>query len=230
MDALAASFTALMAPRTAPAGAGRRPARHDADRDLGRARPATPAERRRATQELRALAHPLRLKLLEEFAGGPPRTTMQVAASLGEPPTRLYHHVNALERAGILTLARTRQVRGTTEKYFEVAKKSFGAVNDTRLTGAMRGQLRGLAHLMFDEARADLAAAITVAGTQPKDQAPVALRMLLTLSPGQLDKVRRRLMAALAAIRKDCKPRTAGANQVRWALTAVLAPRTGGKK
>src|SRR5262245_12737797 len=72
-----------------PATAGGRPASA-----------AVAAERRRATQELRALAHPLRLKLLEAFAGGP-RTTMQVAADMGEPPTRLYHHVNALERAGI---------------------------------------------------------------------------------------------------------------------------------
>src|SRR6266571_2423568 len=84
--------------------------------------PSSAAHRRRVTQELRALAHPLRLKLLEHFGNGP-RTTMQVAAAIGEPPTRLYHHVNALERAGILHLKRTRQVRGTTEKYFEVAKK-----------------------------------------------------------------------------------------------------------
>src|SRR6266516_3971012 len=86
--------------------------------------PSSAADRRRVTQELRALAHPLRLRLLEHFGRGP-RTTMQVAADMGEPPTRLYHHVNALERAGILKLARTRQVRGTTEKYFEVARKKL---------------------------------------------------------------------------------------------------------
>src|SRR5262249_24940997 len=159
----------------ATAGPGRRLARHDADRGAARARPVTAAERRRATQELRALAHPLRLRLLEEFAGEP-RTTMQVAASLGEPPARLYHHVDALERAGILKLARTRQVRGTTEKYFEVAKKAFGAVEGTRITSAMRGSMRGLAHLMFDEAREDLVTAIAAAGPHPNEMAPVALR------------------------------------------------------
>src|SRR5262252_6431354 len=122
-----------MPPRTATARA-RRPALAAAPGG----RPATLADRRRATQELRALAHPLRLRLLEEFAGGPPRTTMQVAASLGEPPTRLYHHVNALERAGILKLAHTRQVRGTTEKYFEVARKRFGVVDGSRITGSVK--------------------------------------------------------------------------------------------
>src|SRR6185369_5982761 len=107
------------------------------------------ADRARATQELRALAHPLRLRLLEEFAGSP-RTTMQVAAAMGEPPTRLYHHVNALERAGILRLARTRQVRGTTEKYYEVAKKRFGAVEGSKITPGMKGSIRHMAHLVFE--------------------------------------------------------------------------------
>ena len=37
---------------------------------------------------------------MELFAEAP-RTTKQVAELLGEPPTRLYHHVAALERAGL---------------------------------------------------------------------------------------------------------------------------------
>src|SRR5258706_13770453 len=108
--------------------------------------PSSAAERRRVTQELRALAHPLRLKLIEHFAHGP-RTTMQVAALIGEPPTRLYHHVNALERAGILHLKRTRQVRGTTEKYFEVAKRRFGILRARDAPPAARASLPGLATL-----------------------------------------------------------------------------------
>src|SRR5262245_21298058 len=91
----------------------------------------TAAERRRATQELRALAHPLRLRLLEHFAQGP-TTTMQVAAKMGEPPTRLYHHVNALERAGLLKLRSTRPNRGTTEKYYEVTRTQVGGREPAR--------------------------------------------------------------------------------------------------
>jgi len=206
-----------MAPRT--------PAPKPLPRRHARPRKATSAaERRRATQELRALAHPLRLRLLEEFAGSP-RTTMQVAATMGEPPTRLYHHVNALERAGILRLARTRQVRGTTEKYFEVARKRFGAVSGENLTGSMKGSLRNLAHLMFDEARADLVAAIADASKLAPDAAPVALRMLLTLSPAQVADVRKKLLALLGSIRKECKRQPPPADAPRWALTVAFAPR-----
>ena len=57
----------------------------------------------RRLDEVRVLAHPLRIKLLELFAAEP-RTTKQAAEILGENPTRLYHHVNALERVGLIAL------------------------------------------------------------------------------------------------------------------------------
>ena len=68
--------------------------------------------------QIKALAHPLRQRILERFGQGP-ATTKQVAERLGEKPTRLYHHVSVLERAGLVRLVETRQKRGTTEKYFE---------------------------------------------------------------------------------------------------------------
>jgi DNA-binding transcriptional ArsR family regulator len=187
-------------------------------------KPGAEADRARATQELRALAHPLRLRLLEEFAGAP-RTTMQVAASIGEPPTRLYHHVNALERAGILRLARTRQVRGTTEKYYEVTKKSFGVVSSSKVTGSIRGPLRSVAHAMFEQARDDLMAAIADAPKQDPELAPVALRMLLRLSPAQVASVRGKILALLSQIQKECKGQPRSPDVLRWALTVAFAPR-----
>jgi DNA-binding transcriptional ArsR family regulator len=208
-----------MSPR-APAGAAPKSRR---SRPRTSAKSAA-AERRRATQELRALAHPLRLRLLEEFAGAP-RTTMQVAAAMGEPPTRLYHHVNALERAGILKLARTRQVRGTTEKYYEVAKKQIGAVQGEKLTPGMKAPIRNLAYMMFEEARADLFAAIADGAKITPDNAPVALRMLLTASPERLAGVRQKLLALLEAVQKECKGQPPPENALRWALTVSFAPR-----
>ena len=186
------------------------------------------AERRRLTQELRALAHPLRLKLLEMFAGEP-RTTMQVAALMGEPPTRLYHHVNALERAGILRLERTRQVRGTTEKYFEVAKKQIGIARPAQVTRSSRAAFRGLATLVVDEARAELVAALAKPSLLSKTTAPIAFRMLLAVPPSHQTRVRKRIMATIEAIKrelKDCDKRSAP----RWAMTLVFAPRISRKR
>src|SRR3954465_12169178 len=75
--------------------------------------------------EMRALAHPLRLRIMELFAEAP-RTTKQVADLLGQPPTRLYHHVAALERAGLITLRETRKNRGTVEKWYEAVARTMG--------------------------------------------------------------------------------------------------------
>src|SRR5437764_12035811 len=79
--------------------------------------------------ELRALAHPLRLRIMELFAEGP-KTTKRAAELLGEPPTRLYHHVAALERAGLLHLKETRKNRGTVEKWYESISRTIGSAPD----------------------------------------------------------------------------------------------------
>lgn len=77
-------------------------------------------------EQLKALSDPLRLRILEALCG-PPRTTKQVADHLGEKPTRLYHHVDALEAAGLIHLVHTRPKRGTLEKYFQAVARQFRA-------------------------------------------------------------------------------------------------------
>lgn len=189
---------------------------------------AAAADRRRATQELRALAHPLRLKLLEAFARGP-RTTMQVAAEMGEPPTRLYHHVNALATAGILRLKSTRQVRGTTEKYFEVAKRRIGVTRAQDITPGSRAALRGMAAMVFDEARAELMDAIANTSRTTMQTSPMALRMLLPVPPSYQARIRRRIQATIKAIQRDLKG-CKDSKSERWALTLGFAPTGAGKK
>ena len=54
-----------------------------------------------------------------------PRTTKQVAEALGEKPTKLYHHVDALEKVGLIRLIRTQRNRGTLEKYYQSVARSF---------------------------------------------------------------------------------------------------------
>ena len=82
----------------------------------------------------RALAHPVRIRILEEMCTVE-RTTKQVAQRLGEKPTKLYHHVEALERVGLIRLARTRQNRGTIEKYYISVARQFRA--DSRIFSAV---------------------------------------------------------------------------------------------
>src|SRR5262245_52487033 len=86
-------------------------------------------------EQLKVLADPKRIRILEQL--GEERTTKQVAEILGEPPTRLYHHVAALERVGLIRLARTKPSRGALEKYYVTVAKAFSA--DPRLFTSRRG-------------------------------------------------------------------------------------------
>src|SRR5262245_11441664 len=87
-------------------------------------------------EQMKVLADPRRIRILEAL-GSEERTTKQVAEILGEPPTRLYHHVAALARVGLIRLARTRQRRGALEKYYVAVAKAFSA--DPKLFASHRG-------------------------------------------------------------------------------------------
>jgi DNA-binding transcriptional ArsR family regulator len=76
-------------------------------------------------EQIKVLADPLRIRVLEAFCQE--RTTKQVAELLGEKATKLYHHVEALERVGLIALSRTRQNRGTMEKYYLAVARTFRA-------------------------------------------------------------------------------------------------------
>ncbi len=78
-------------------------------------------------EQVKALAHPLRMRILETLVVSDPMTTKQVAEALGEKPTRLYHHVDKLEKVGLIRLTHTKQNRGATEKYYEAIARSFRA-------------------------------------------------------------------------------------------------------
>jgi DNA-binding transcriptional ArsR family regulator len=85
-------------------------------------------------EQMKILADRRRLRILELLCEE--RTTKQVAEILGEPPTRLYHHVAALARVGLIRLARTRQSRGALEKYHVAVARAFSA--DPRLFTSRR--------------------------------------------------------------------------------------------
>ncbi len=95
----------------------------------------------------RALADELRARIvlmLRERA----YSTSELADVLGIPKGTVGHHLKVLERAGLIRVVRTRQVRAVTEKYYgRVAKLflfDFDDPADVRAFGA--GTLRQAAH------------------------------------------------------------------------------------
>ena len=182
--------------------------------------------------EIRALAHPLRLRIMESFAEAP-RTTKQVADILGEPPTRLYHHVAALERAGLIRLKETRKNRGTTEKWFESVGglKVGGRRGAKRRSKAAADARRALALTMLAQSRQDLLTAMTARGGERAGLA----RVVVVAPPTRLAEIRRRLLAMLDQIREEFEvedPQAATDRDdavARWAVTLTFAPRQHGR-
>ena len=201
------------------AGRTKRAARRDASRRTGRA--IVPA----GLEQVRALAHPLRLQLLELFADRV-RTTKQAAEALGEAPTRLYHHVATLERAGLVRLCRTRRVRGATEKYFEVVASGPGAfqARPGRWKGGARDHA-ALGVLLFDQARNDLVRALAACG---EGETPdlVAARGVMHLSPAQVARLKSEIARILRRLGEGpaAGGKRARDGRRRYSLTIALIP------
>lgn len=87
------------------------------------------------TPQLRAMFHPLRSTLLElllERAA----TVAELAAATKRPPSTIAYHVNVLGDAGLLTVVRTRRVRGVIERSYGRTARIFyvGQVADQVVT------------------------------------------------------------------------------------------------
>jgi DNA-binding transcriptional ArsR family regulator len=110
-------------------------------------------------EQVKALAHPLRVRIIEALASSEPMTTKQVADFLGEKPTRLYHHVDLLKKAGLIRLTHTRKNRGTTEKYYEAIARQFRAAADLfsdESSDDQKNALRPMIHTILDSTTAEL--------------------------------------------------------------------------
>lgn len=170
--------------------------------------------------QLRALAHPLRLRMLELFAEGP-RTTKQVAELLGEPPTKLYHHANALERAGLLKLTKTRQNRGAVEKWYEADTDTISGRQPTR-SRPMRQAISGLATVALEQTRREVELALR---RSPAGR-PLVLRIPAIGNEQEIAGIRKRLLQVVRELRdenSEAKP-SGGGDVKRWTLTIVFAP------
>jgi DNA-binding transcriptional ArsR family regulator len=182
---------------------------------------------RPAVADLRALAHPLRLRMMELFAESP-KTTKQVAKILGQPPTRLYHHVAALERAGLLVLKETRQNRGAVEKwYVGVTQQLEGGMGRRRRDTTRRKARRALAATVLEQAKQELIA-MPAGAKEPA----FLTRLVVAAPPEKIPAIRRWLFETVQSMKHEFQLHSEDANAssddcVRWALTLSFAPAGG---
>ena len=179
---------------------------------------------------MKVLADPLRIRILEQFCEE--RTTKQVAAILGQPTTRLYHHVAALERVGLVRLARTQQRRGALEKYYLAVARTFSA--DPRLfssrTAAHAAEATHVAAAQFlENTSADLRALLERGDElEALQQEGILSYLEVRASPRELKAIRSRLMKLVKnTFRGGSKAVPAGSS---YRLTIAFFPLVRGRR
>jgi DNA-binding transcriptional ArsR family regulator len=167
----------------------------------------------RSLLQVKALSHPLRLRILETLSGSA-RTPKQVAELLGRKPTGLYHHFRVLESARLIRRAGTRRKRGTIETFYRAVSPEVRV--DPRVFGRRRSRvpavLTGVLDAAGDEVR-----------SLPAPTAPVlALRFRARLSPARVRELRRILERWARSADISGAP--------LYAIAAVVYPAPHGRK
>lgn len=165
----------------------------------------TPAESLAITTpaQLKAVSDPLRLEILETLLKEA-LTVKQVADRLGQPPTKLYYHVKALEKIGVVTIVETRVKSGIIEKYYRASAQSLKV--DRQLFRAKGGDaFETVLGVVFDATVDDLrrsraAGLLRLSGDPDVESSNVAIsRTLLNLPPAAVPKA----IAKLNALAKE---------------------------
>jgi DNA-binding transcriptional ArsR family regulator len=179
--------------------------------------------------QIKVLADPLRIRILEELAEE--RTTKQVAERIGEKPTKLYHHVEALERVGLIALTRTRQNRGTLEKYYQAVARSFRADASAFTVGSEtteeeRGTLREVIRTIFHSSAAELEELVDAGCGEAIEDEGVLSFVEIRAPEEDVAELRRRLSGVLEWL-EGCAERSGHEPETsfpRYRLTMALYP------
>ena len=145
------------------------------------------------------LADPTKLEILEMTAV--PRSVSEIAEAMGVPRTRLYHHVGALEEAGIIAVADTRPAGAMTEKLYRAAAKSYQPSKKFQETSPPRDFADALMASLLSTTRADFVRAADeglVSLRNGDEERSVSLgRRLMRLTPERLAEFIEELEALL---------------------------------
>jgi DNA-binding transcriptional ArsR family regulator len=185
----------------------------------------------KSLEQVKAFAHPLRLRLLEAFSDKA-RTAKQAAELLRQQPTKLYHHVEALERVGLIKLVKTQKKRGTLEKYYRTVANQFAVDSRLfRLKGQGKealGEFQAMCAAMLDntitEVNQSIRQRLIKQGKRECEAIMARTHVRTTQSKiGQLKRKIRKLLKDFSAAKQD-------RGEVEYGLTVVFYPVASQKK
>jgi hypothetical protein len=148
-------------------------------------------------ERLRAISEPLRQRLLHAFAE--PATVKDASVQLGEPVTKLYHHVDQLHTAGLIRLVSEARRRAVTERTFHAVARRFAVSRGAFAAGADT----------IETERATLARAALDTMLETSNNVEGAFRMVRSaarLSPERLQQVEAELFRLIKEFEEPTAP------------------------
>jgi DNA-binding transcriptional ArsR family regulator len=171
---------------------------------------------------VRALAHPVRVQILEILSGRVASPNM-LATELDTGLSHVSYHTRALERCGCLELVETAQRRGATEHFYKAKPHAFiGNRTWRQVPRSVRGAITASSLQTF----IDKAVAALEAGTIDDREDTTFTWMPLHLDPEGWDDVNAILRDARARIleaQEASNRRTAGSEHDERIISAVVA-------
>lgn len=148
-------------------------------------------------EQIRLLADPLKLRLLQEFAQAA-KTAKDVAIDLDESVTKLYRHVDALLAAGLIEVVGEQQKRGTVERTFRAVAQRFEA-DHTLFSDAAGTEGVDAARDMLRVSEAEILDVLANASDEPEEQA-IIMRIRGKATPEKIAELRASLQAWLESV------------------------------
>jgi DNA-binding transcriptional ArsR family regulator len=166
-------------------------------------------------EDLKLLSDPLRAHLVEALIGQA-LTVKELAARFGLPPTRLYYHVNLLEKHGFIQVADTRWVSGILEKHYRATARQYRVD---------RSPFADPAGDVLDDTKADIRHSVRAGRIDLAQTAPHLQTLLLKRGFGRLTPARaRHFYKQLAALIEAFTEAPAGDGEDLYALAVAFYP------
>ena len=177
---------------------------------------------------LKAISDPLRIRIVELLIE--PHTVKEIAPQLNIGKTKLYYHINLLEKHGIIRVVRTRLVSGILEKSYQITAMRFRPAAEL-LAGGEEGKEQGIAIFdsIFDVTRADFLRSLKNedldSALEKKERRFFLGRTIICLTEEQASAFSERFDALLEEL-KAYEASTPDSRQ--YALTMAFFPRAEG--
>jgi AcrR family transcriptional regulator len=150
--------------------------------------------------KLRVIADPLRSFVLYSLVPEA-KTVRRLAEEVGCPKTRLYYHLQQLEKHGLVFVERTRKVSGIIEKSYRASARDW-ILDRTRVdprAAPGRSRVDALLAFVFDQTRLEIqrqveSGALDLTRRAPDPKALMAYRSVLKLDQAQAGRLYGRLL------------------------------------